>query len=110
MPAEIQQPLTVLFTLPDGVIHHGVLHNLPNQQLAADLAVGLVAATHPHGPIRTRSVTRQYMTTIRRMARELAASGFTGGLVDLSPATLVQYWLTCDYHRERRIRVVLNAF
>lgn len=110
MPAEIQQPLAVLFTLPDGVSHHGVLHDLPNQQLAVDLAVGLVAATHPHGPIRTRSVARQYMTTMRRMARDLAASGFTGGLADLTPATLVQYWLTCDYHRERRIRVVLNAF
>ncbi|WP_180687310.1 hypothetical protein [Streptomyces gossypiisoli] len=110
MPAEIQQPLAVLFTLPDGVIHHGVLHGLPNQQLAADLAVGLVAATHPHGPIRTRSVARQYMTTMRRMARDLTALGFTGGLADLTPATLVQYWLTCDYHRERRIRVVLNAF
>lgn len=52
MPAEIQQPLAVLFTLPDGVSHHGVLHDLPNQQLAVDLAVGLVAATHPHGPDR----------------------------------------------------------
>ncbi|WP_338894553.1 hypothetical protein WBG99_01600 [Streptomyces sp. TG1A-60] len=110
MPAEIQQPLAVLFTLPDGVIHHGVLHDLPNQQLAADLAVGLVAATHPHGPIRTRSVARQYMTTMRRMARDFDAWGATGDLADLTPATLVQYWLTCDYHRERRIRVVLNAF
>ncbi len=110
MPAGIQQPLAVLFTLPNGVLHHGSLHDLPNQQLAADLAVGLVAATHPHGPIRTRSVARQYMTTMRRMARDLDAWGVTGGLADLTPATLVQYWLTCDYHRERRIRVVLNAF
>ncbi len=110
MPAEIQQPLAVLFTLPDGVIHHGELHDLPNQQLAADLAVGLVAATHPHGPIRTRSVARQYMTTMRRMARDLDAWGVRGGLADLTPTTLVQYWLTCDYHRERRVRVVLNAF
>ncbi len=110
MPAEIRQPLAVLFTLPDGVIHHGSLHDLPDQQLAADLAVGLAASTHPHGPIRTRSVARQYMTTMRRMARDLDAWGVTGGLADLSPGTLVQYRLTCDYHRERRIRVVLNAF
>lgn len=106
MPAEIQQPLAVLFTLPDGVIHHGSLHNLPDQQLA----VGLVASTHPHGPIRTRSAARQYLTTMRRMARDLDAQGVMGGLADLSPGTLVQYWLTCDYHRERRIRVVLSAF
>lgn len=110
MPAEIQQPLAVLFTLPDGVVHHGALHDLPNQQMAADLAMGLVAATHPHGPIRTRSVARQYMTTMRRMAHDLDTLGATGGLADLTPATLVQYWLTCDYHRERRIRVVLDAF
>ncbi|MFF1419887.1 hypothetical protein [Streptomyces sp. NPDC058280] len=110
MPTGVQQPLAVLFTLPDGVLHHGILHDLPNQQMAADLAAGLVAATHPHGPIRTRSVARQYMTTMRRMARDLDAWGVTGGLADLTPATLVQYWLTCDYHRERRIRVVLNAF
>jgi hypothetical protein len=110
MPAEIRQPLAVLFTLPDDVIHHGSLHDLPDRQLAADLAVGLVAATHPHGPIRTRSVARQYMTTMRRMARDLGDWGVTGGLADLPPGTLVQYWLTCDYHRERRIRVVLNAF
>ena len=110
MPAEIQQPLAVLFTLPDGVVHRGSLHDLPNQQMAADLAAGLAAATHPHGPIRTRSVARQYMTTMRRMALDLDAQGVTGGFVDLTPATLVQYWLTCDYHRERRIRVVLGAF
>ncbi|MFG2979551.1 hypothetical protein ACGFYY_42015 [Streptomyces sp. NPDC048331] len=110
MPAEIQQPLAVLFTLPDDVTHDGILHDLPNQRLAADLAAGLVAATHPHGPIRTRSVARQYMTTMRRMARDLDAQGFTGGLAALTTAMLVQYWLTCDYHRERRIRVVLNAF
>ena len=110
MPAEIRQPLAVLFTLPDGVIHQGSLHDLPDKQLAADLAVGLVASTHPHGPIRTRSVARHYMTTMRRMARDLGDWGVTGGLADLSPGTLVQYWLTCDYHRERRIRVVLSAF
>lgn len=110
MPAEIQQPLGVLFTLPGGVTYDWRLHDLPNQRLAADLAAGLAAATHPHGPIRTRSVAVQYVQTIRRLARDLSGQGFPGGLADLSPATLVQYWLTCDHHRERRIRVVLGAF
>lgn len=110
MPAEILQPLAVRFTLPGGVIHLGTLHDLPDPRLAADLAGGLAAATHPHGPIRTRSVARQYMTTMRRMARDLAGLGVTGGLTDLSTAALVRYWLTCDYHRERRIRAVLRAF
>ena len=60
MPAEIEQPLALVFTLPDGEVYRRLLHDLPNQALAADLAVGLVAATHPHGPIRTRSVALQY--------------------------------------------------
>lgn len=110
MPAEIQEPLAVLFTLPGDITYHRRLHDLANQSLAADLAVGLVAATHPHGPIRTQSVASQYVQTMRRLARDLDAQGFTGGIADLTPAALVQYWLTCDYHRERRIRVVLNAF
>ncbi|MGH7426898.1 MAG: hypothetical protein ACREUF_11415 [Solimonas sp.] len=110
MPAVILQPLAVRFTLPGGVVHLGTLHDLPDQSLAADLAAGLAAATHPHGPIRTRSVARQYMTTMRRMARDLAGMGVAGSLADLSTATLVRYWLTCDYHRERRIRAVLRAF
>lgn len=110
MPAQVQQPLAVLFTLPGGVTYHRRLHDLPNQRLAADLAKALVAATHPHGPIRTRSVASQYVQTMRRLVRELHAQGVTGGLGELIPATLVRYWLTCDYHRERRIRVVLGAY
>lgn len=110
MGAQVQQPLAVLFTLPGGVAYCRRLHDLPNQWLAAGLAEGLVAATHPHGPIRTRSVASQYVQTMRRLVRELHDQDFTGGLTDLTPATLVRYWLSCDYHRERRIRVVLRAY
>ena len=110
MPAEIEQPLAVVFTLPGGEVYRRVLHDLPNQALAADLAVGLVAATHPHGPIRTRSVASQYVQTGRRMVRELAGSGFTAGIAGLTPAAVVQYWLSCDFHRERRIRVILRGY
>jgi hypothetical protein len=108
--AVVEHPLTVVFTLPGGVVHRRGLEDLPNQRLAADLAQGLVAATHPHGPIRTRSVARQYLTTMRRMVLDLDEQGFDRGVTDLSAAMLVQYWLTCDYHRERRIRVVLDAY
>ena len=59
MPAEIRQPLAVVFTLPGDVTSCRRLHDLPNQSLAAGLARGLVAATHPHGPIRTESVAMQ---------------------------------------------------
>jgi hypothetical protein len=110
MPAEIEQPLAVVFTLPGGEVYRRALHDLPNQALAADLAVGLVAATHPHGPIRTRSVASQYVQTGRRMVRELAGSGFTAGIAGLTSAAVVQYWLTCDFHRERRIRVILRSY
>lgn len=110
MPAQVHQPLAVLFTLPGGVTYHRRLHDLPNQRLAAGMAEGLVAATHPHGPIRTRSVASQYVQTMRRLVRELHAQDFTGGLAELTSAVLVQYWLTCDHHRERRIRVVLGAY
>jgi hypothetical protein len=110
MPAVIQQPLGVLFTLPGDVTYYRRLHHLPNQSLAAGLAEGLAAATHPHGPIRTESVAMQYVQTMRRMVRELHAQGFTGSISDLTSAMMVQYWLTCDYHRERRIRVVLGAY
>jgi hypothetical protein len=110
MPAEIEEPLAVVFTLPGGDLYRRVLHDLPNQALAADLAAGLVAATHPHGPIRSRSVAMQYVRTARRMDRELAAAGFGGGIPGLTPAAVVGYWLTCDFHRERRIRVILRAY
>ena len=110
MPADIEQPLAVVFTLPGGEVYRRVLHDLPNQSLAAGLAVGLVAATHPHGPIRTRSVASQYVQAGRRMVRELAGSGFTAGIAGLTPAAVVQYWLSCDFHRERRIRVILRGY
>lgn len=110
MPAVVQSPLAVLFTLPGGVSYRRRMDDLPNLRLAGDLAAGLAAATHPHGPVRTRSVAAQYVQTARRMVRELDDAGFQGGLPELSTATVVEYWLGCDFHRERRLRVVLAAF
>jgi len=110
MPAVVESPLAVLFTLPGGVSYRRRMDDLPNQRLAGDLAAGLAAATHPHGPIRTRSVAAQYVQTARRMVRELGAAGFGGDLSELSTAVIVEYWLGCDFHRERRIRAILAAF
>ena len=110
MPATVEAPLAVVFTLPGGVIYRRRMDDLPNQRLAADLAKGLAAATHPHGPIRTRSVAMQYVQTARRMVRELHDAGFSGGLSELGPAVIVEYWLGCDFHRERRLRAILAAF
>jgi hypothetical protein len=110
MPAEIRPPLTVVFSLPCGVTYERRLDDLPDQVLAGDLARALVATTHPHGLIRTQSVAMQYVQTLRRMARDLHAAGFVGGIAALTPALIVQYWLTCDFHRERRIRAVLTAY
>ncbi|WP_205328662.1 hypothetical protein [Glycomyces sp. YM15] len=110
MPAEIREPLTVVFTLQGGVIYERKLHDLPDQVLAADIATGLAGATQPHGPIRTISVARQHLSTMRRMARELHESGFRGGFADLTPARVVEHWLGCHYYAERIIRVNLRAF
>jgi hypothetical protein len=110
MSAQILQPLAVSFILPGGVSYRRRMDDLPNHRLAADLAQGLVAATHPHGPIRTREVASHYAQTMRRFARELHAQGFTGGLAELPTATLVRYWLGCDYRREHPIRAVLRAY
>lgn len=110
MGARIRPPLSIVFELPEAVIYERELADLPDLVLAADIAAGLVAATYPHGPIRTKSVAAQYVTTMRRFARDQAAAGFRGGFPDLSTAAVVRYWLTCDFHRERRIRAVLHAF
>lgn len=110
MPAELVEPLGVVFSLPDGALYRRRLDDLPDQVLAGGLARALVAATHPHGPIRTRSVAVSYVQTARRMARELHAAGVCGGVGALSPAILVEYWLTCDFHQERRIRALLSAY
>ncbi|SMX98504.1 hypothetical protein [Brevibacterium linens] len=110
MGAHLRPPLRVVFELPSAVIYERDLADLPDPILAADIAAGLVAATYPHGPIRTKSVASQYATTMRRLARELHADGFRGGFADMSTAAVVGYWLTCDFHRERRIRAVLSAF
>jgi hypothetical protein len=44
------------------------------------------------------------------MVRELHESGFAGGLAELSAAVIVEHWLGCDFHRERRIRAILVAY
>ncbi|MEO8521114.1 MAG: hypothetical protein ABI603_07120 [Acidobacteriota bacterium] len=110
MPAVVEAPLAVLFTLPGAVSYRRHMDDLPNQRLAADLAAALAAATHPHGPIRTRSVAAQYVQTARRMVRELHTAGFAGSLAELSAAVILEYWLGCDFHRERRIRAILAAY
>lgn len=110
MGAYLRPPMRVVFELPSAVIYERDLADLPDPVLAADIAAGLVAATYPHGPIRTKSVAAQYVTTMRRFARDLSAGGFSGGFAEMSIAVVVRYWLTCDFHRERRIRAVLSAF
>ena len=86
------------------------LDDLPDRQLAGDLAIGLAAATHPHGPIRTRSVAQKLVGSARRFAVDMAGELPDGGLGQLRSSTLVGYWLACGYHRERHLRVVLGAY
>jgi hypothetical protein len=107
----IEDPLSVEFLLPGRrSAYVRRLDDLANRQMAGDLAIGLAAATHPHGPIRTLSVAQKLVASARRFAVDMAGELPDGGLVQLTPSALVGYWLACGYHRERHIRVVLGAF
>ena len=107
----IEDPLSVEFLLPGRrSAYVRRLDDLANRQLAGDLAMGLAAATHPHGPIRTLSVAQKLVASSRRFAVDMAGELPDGGLGQLRSSTLVGYWLACGYHRERHTRVVLGAY
>ena len=46
-----------------------------------------------HDNVSVAAVAVQYVQTARRMVRELHAGGHDGGLGELSPAVIVEYWL-----------------
>jgi hypothetical protein len=98
MPAEvIREPLALRLSLPGldpYVIELGVL---ANPLLGSNLAEGLAAAVHPHGPIGKPSTVRAFVSTLRRMVRELALAGFTGSAAELTRPVLGQFWLRSHY-------------
>lgn len=111
MPAEvIREPLALRLSLPGHDPYVVELGVLANPFLASDLAEGLAAAVHPHGPIGKPSTVRAFVSTLRRMVRELALAGFTGSAAELTRPVLGQFWLRSHYLVEYRTRTMLRAF
>ncbi|WP_329584015.1 hypothetical protein OG500_27350 [Kitasatospora sp. NBC_01250] len=110
MPAEvIDEPLALKVSLPGEepcVIEIG---DLPNARLAADLAEGLAASVHPHGPLSKRTTVLSFLYSLRRMVRELAEDGFQGSAAELTRAMLGSFWLRSHYLVEYRTRTILRA-
>ena len=110
MPAELRHPLAVHFVLPGQRPYLGTLHELPDAVLAADLAQGLISATHPVGPIRTYREARHAVRCARHFARHLSGADFRGSLSGLTPAQVTQYWLASGFTFERHSRIMLTGY
>src|SRR6266508_6504683 len=110
MPARVvDDPLGVEFTFGNGTRLSVALHDLPNQALARDLAVGLAMRAHPHGGVGTRRTAGNEAAALRHMVNTVSGSGFTGAAADLTPAVLLRYWLACGYARESMNRLLLRS-
>ncbi|MFJ7898585.1 hypothetical protein [Streptomyces anthocyanicus] len=111
MPAEVlHDPLALKLSLPDETPTVIIIGDLPNPKLAADLTEGLAASIHPHGPLAKLTTVKSFISTLRRMVRELAEDGFTGSATELTRAVLGAFWLRSHYLIEYRTRTILRAF
>ncbi len=110
MPAELlREPLALKLSLPGEETCVVEIGDLPNPRLAADLAEGLAASVHPHGPLGKRTTFSSFLYTLRRMVRELAEDGFEGSAADLTRPVLSTFWLRSHYLVEYRTRALLRA-
>ncbi|WP_235438083.1 hypothetical protein [Kitasatospora griseola] len=110
MPAEVlHEPLALKMALPGEKPCVFEIGDLPNTRLAADLAEGLAASVHPHGPLSKRTTVLAFLSTLRRMVRELAEDGFQGSAAELTRAVLGAFWLRSQYLVEYRTRTILRA-
>lgn len=111
MPAYvIDEPLAVHFIFPNGSEWTAALAGLPNPGLARDLAQGLAANAHPNGGIGAKNTVKAYAVAVRKMVTALSTAGFAGSATELTRATLVRYWMTSTYTRERETRMLLKGF
>lgn len=111
MPATlIHDPLSVMFELPNGVTFTVDLDGLPNEKLAADMALGLQQCAHPTGGITSLNAARHYAWILRKFVRSLAEGGFTGGAAGLRRTHLIQHWLALPWIHEMNGRMMLRAF
>ncbi|MEU9015778.1 hypothetical protein AB0D12_40195 [Streptomyces sp. NPDC048479] len=110
MPTEVlREPLALKLSLPGEETCVVEIGDLPNPRLAADLAEGLAASVHPHGPLGKRTTFNSFLYTLRRMVRELAEDGFDGSAAELTRTVLSAFWLRSNYLVEYRTRSLLRA-
>ncbi|MET9483276.1 hypothetical protein [Streptomyces sp. NPDC006638] len=110
MSAEVlRDPLALKLSLLGETSTVIVIGDLPNPNLAADLAEGLAASIHPHGPLAKLTTVKSFTYTLRRMVRELTEDGFAGSAAELTRAALGAFWLRSHYLVEYRTRTILRA-
>ncbi|MFJ8968611.1 hypothetical protein ACIRJ3_04235 [Streptomyces anulatus] len=111
MPAEvIRDPLSLKVSLPGQEPTLVSIGEVANQLLAADLAEGIAATVHPHGPIAKLTTLKAFVITLRRVVRELAADGFNGPAAELTRPLLGGLWLRSQYLVEYRSRTILRSY
>jgi hypothetical protein len=110
MPARVvDEPLAVQFAFANGTAWTVRLHDLPNQTLVRDLAIGLAMRAHPHGGVGTRRTAQNEAAALRHMVQTVSKDGFAGNAAELTPAVLLRYWLSCGYARESMNRILLRS-
>ncbi|RSM51558.1 hypothetical protein DMB66_41540 [Actinoplanes sp. ATCC 53533] len=111
MPAEVfTDPLRVVFVFSDATRYTLRLHHLPCPLFVGEMAHGLAALAHPHGPMDSVETAMGYRAALGRMARFLDSAGFRGGAAELTRARLVEFWLGVSRREESPSRRMLLAW
>src|SRR6266516_1008533 len=104
------EPLGISCVFSDGRRADHRLDDLPNLQLARDLAAGLVNLIHPHGTADSPGTLAFYVQALRSMVQTLADAGFTSGAGDLRRGQMAEFWMGCTATREAMTRSMLEGF
>lgn len=111
MPAAVSDdPLTLQFEFPNGTSWAASLADLPNLELARDLAQGLVQLVHPHGTVASKPTAVSYVVSVRKLVSALSIAGFLGGAADLTRTVMIPFWLSHSHDHERNTRRLLSGF
>ncbi|WP_433322863.1 hypothetical protein [Dactylosporangium sp. CA-139066] len=106
----VEEPLGISCVFSDGRRAEHRLDDLPNLQLARDLAAGLVNLIHPHGTADSPGTLAFYVRALRGMVEALTDAGFTGGAGDLRRGQMAEFWMGCTATREAMTRSLLEGF
>ncbi|MEV6675115.1 hypothetical protein [Streptomyces sp. NPDC051162] len=111
MPTMLRtDPLALTCVFSDGSRAEFALDGLPNEELARDLATGLVDLIHPHGTADSAGTVNHYVQAIRGMVRSLGEDGFSGSLDQLRRGRLAEYLMGASGSREACVRAMVTAF